>query len=130
MDREQAGKAEKPTLGAKLRNLFSGETERKARIKVERDQSDITFSDSQVAANYDPYFIQNEFETIQTDKVLGKVVKDLDLGKTWAKKSDGKPLDDSQAIALLKKKLDLRPVRNTSAIDIGAKGENAEEAAK
>jgi Mg-chelatase subunit ChlD/uncharacterized protein involved in exopolysaccharide biosynthesis len=121
----------KESVGAKLRSLVTGETERKARIKVERDQSDISFSDPmRSSSSYDPFFVQTEFQTIQSDKVLGKVVKDLDLNRAWAKKSDGKPLNDSEAIALLKKKLDLKPVRNTSAIDIGAKAQNAEEATK
>src|SRR5215813_1391281 len=43
-----------------------------ARIKVERDQSDISFTtDPRLAASaYDPYFIQDEFETIKSERVL------------------------------------------------------------
>ena len=130
MDAAEPAKAEKPTLGAKIRGFFSSETERKARIKIERDQSDISGPDQNAVRSYDPYLVQTEFEAIQSEAVLGKVVKDLDLNRAWAKKSDGKPLGDSQAIALLKKKLDLRPVRNTSFLEIGAKGQNPEEAAK
>src|ERR1044072_2200415 len=58
-----------------------------ARIKVERDQSDIQGLTERVfAGNYDPYFIQTEFEVIQSELILGKVVKDLDLNKEWGKK--------------------------------------------
>src|ERR1700759_813464 len=47
-----------------------------ARIKVERDQSDIqTLAGGQVMGSYDPYFIQTEFEVIQSEVVLGKVVE-------------------------------------------------------
>src|SRR6187401_926405 len=47
----------------------------KCRIKVERDQTDIPFNDPAGSrANYDPYFIQTEFETIQSERVLSNVV--------------------------------------------------------
>src|SRR4051794_14220211 len=58
-----------------------------ARIKVERDQTDIGgFNDRIQSGGYDPYFIQTEFETIQSEKVLGKVIAELDLNKEWGKK--------------------------------------------
>src|SRR5256885_14153500 len=41
------------------------------RIKVEGNQSDVTFSgDPRLGASYDPYFIQTEFETIRSERVL------------------------------------------------------------
>src|SRR5436309_5684011 len=47
-----------------------------ARIKIERDQPDIPgIAGRDPGSNYDPYFIQTEFETIQSEKVLGKVVE-------------------------------------------------------
>src|SRR6266403_814942 len=53
-----------------------------ARIKIERDASDIqAFNDRIQSGQYDPYFIQTEFETIQSEKVLGKVVEALNLNK-------------------------------------------------
>src|SRR2546423_324278 len=46
-----------------------------ARIKIERDVSDIqSMTERPQGAGYDPYFIQTEFETIQSEKVLSKVV--------------------------------------------------------
>src|SRR5881398_1162687 len=58
-----------------------------ARIKVERDQSDITFTDPTMRGfGYDPFFIQTEFETILSERVLGKVVADLHLDTEWGKK--------------------------------------------
>src|SRR5438874_1415762 len=54
-----------------------------ARIKVERDQSDI--SELQAGRGgmgmYDPYFIQTEFEVIQSELILGRAVDELDLNK-------------------------------------------------
>src|SRR2546423_4905328 len=47
-----------------------------ARIKVERDAPDVAgmVSDRNLGGGYDPYFIQTEFEVIQSERVLGKVV--------------------------------------------------------
>src|SRR6185436_16743928 len=51
------------------------------RIKIQHDQTDI----SSLAANYgtggayDPYFIQTEFEVIQSELILGQVIEDLNL---------------------------------------------------
>ena len=80
---------------------------------------------------YDPYFIQTEFELIQSEVILGKVIEDLDLNKEWGKKyANGDRLKTSETIALLKARIDLRPVRNTSLIEIRVFSEKAEEAAK
>src|SRR5215470_18454163 len=58
-----------------------------ARIKIERDQSDITgFTERGAMGAYDPYFIQTEFEVIQSELILGKVIHDLDLNTVWGKK--------------------------------------------
>src|SRR6476646_2490793 len=50
-----------------------------ARIKVERDQSDIScMMDPRMGSmQYDPYFIRNEFETIKSERVLSNVVATL-----------------------------------------------------
>jgi capsular exopolysaccharide synthesis family protein len=103
-----------------------------ARIKIERDQSDIIgMADRGALIGYDPYFVQTEFELIQSEVILGKVIDDLDLNKEWGKKyANGDRLKSSETIALLKQRIDLRPVRNTSLIEIRVFSEKAEEAAK
>src|SRR5215510_15910134 len=103
-----------------------------ARIKVERDRSDIQgIMEPQTMSNYDPYFIQTEFEVIQSEKVLGKVVDDMNLMVEWGKKyAGGERLKRDEAITLLKGRMDLRPVRNTSLIEIRVFSEKPEEAAK
>src|ERR1700674_1536485 len=48
-----------------------------ARIKIEHDNPDIDGLAGRIAmGGYDPYFIQNEFEVIQSEAVLGKVIKE------------------------------------------------------
>src|SRR4051812_35314499 len=49
-----------------------------ARIKVDRDVSNVSFENGRtVNMGVDPYFIQTEFETIQSERVLAKVIQDL-----------------------------------------------------
>jgi len=102
-----------------------------ARIKVERDQSDISFTtDPRVGMQYDPYFIQNEFETIKSERVLTNVVANLNLNEDWGKKyNGGQPLKTHESVARLKSMMDLQPVRNTSFLDIKVYSEKPEEAA-
>ena len=91
------------------------------RIQVEHQ------SDSQ---NYDPYFIQTEFEIIKSDAVLGKVVENLHLAEEWGKRyADGHKLEMQDAIGLLKQSLRLEPVRNTMLLDINFYSEEPAEAA-
>jgi len=101
-----------------------------ARIRVERDQSDISplLSAQQMVSFYDPYFIQTEFEVIQSQAVLDDVIRVLDLNKEWGKKY-GQVLKTDETMELLKRQMDLRPVRNTSIIEIRVYDENADQAA-
>src|SRR5215831_10759569 len=102
-----------------------------ARIRVERDQSDISplLMGQQMSGFYDPYFIQTEFEVIQSQVVLSRVIDALDLNKVWGKKY-GQVLKTDETIELLKRQMDLRPVRNTSIIEIRVYDENPDQAAK
>jgi polysaccharide biosynthesis transport protein len=103
-----------------------------ARIKIERDQSDIAELQGHGAnmSAYDPYFIQTEFEVIQSELILSKVIEALDLNRQWGKKYAGNDLRTSETIGLLKGRIDLRPVRNTSLIEIRVYSEKPKEAAE
>jgi len=104
-----------------------------ARIKVERDVSDISgFTDRQgYNTQYDPYFIQTEFEVIQSEKVLTNVIDMLDLNTVWGRKyQNGEKLKTTEALALLRSRMNLQPVRNTSLIKIAVYSEDPREAAK
>jgi capsular exopolysaccharide synthesis family protein len=102
-----------------------------ARIKVERDQSDVSFTtDPRMTGTYDPYFIQNEFETIKSERVLSNVVATLSLNEEWGKKyNGGQPLKTHESITRIKSMMDLQPVRNTSFLDIRVYSEKPDEAA-
>jgi succinoglycan biosynthesis transport protein ExoP len=105
----------------------------KARIRVERDVTDIPGVDGQrnMAGVYDPYFIQTEFEVIQSERILDKVIDTLNLNEVWQKKYnyDGK-FKTSDSRAALKRMIELRPSRNTSLIDIYVYSDDKNEAAK
>src|SRR5512133_3451739 len=83
-----------------------------ARIKVERDQSDIAgLGGQQYMGTYDPYFIQTEFEVIQSEMILGKVIDDLKLNEKWGTKyGGGERLPTTETMQLLKNRMDLKPV--------------------
>ncbi len=106
----------------------------KARIKVQRDTTDIPTgltSQPYLSGVYDPYFIQTEFEVIQSEKILDPVVELLDLNTRWAKAfhMEGK-LKTTESRKILKSRIELRPERNTSVIDITVYSDNKDEAAK
>ena len=127
----QAQAEQSPTLWEQIRGAVSGKVERTARIKVERDTTDISgLAERMPAGGYDPYFIQTEFEAIRSDPVLSKAAEKLNLDPAWAKKYRGgdKPKAE-ETLRLLKKSLDLRQVQGSSSIDIGAKSDNPEDAA-
>jgi succinoglycan biosynthesis transport protein ExoP len=59
------------------------------------------------------------------------VADKLDLNTEWGKKyNEGQKLRTQETLALLRSRLNLRPVRNTMLIDIQVYGENPAEAAK
>lgn len=102
-----------------------------ARIKVERDQSDIQgFGQQQFNQSFDPYFIQTEFEVIKSELILGKVIEELDLNRKWGAKYNQTQLKTFETMGLLLKSLQLTPVRNTSLIEIKVFSEDKDEAAK
>src|ERR1035438_5812376 len=53
-----------------------------ARIEINPDATDIQpmgGGQAYAGVGYDPYFIQTEFEKMQSEKVLGRVIEALDL---------------------------------------------------
>jgi len=103
-----------------------------ARIKIERDQSDIqALMQAATPLAYDPYFIQTEFEVIQSELILGGVIEALNLQDRWGKTyANGERLTKLEAIHFLKNKMSLHTVRNTSLIEIQVFSENRNEAAE
>lgn len=102
------------------------------RIRVDRDVTDIRgFVDPMANSGYDPYFIQTEFEVMQSELILSNVVQSLNLQVEWGKKyQGGERLKTQEAMGILKSRMDLRPVRNTSLIEIRVFSESGDEASR
>jgi uncharacterized protein involved in exopolysaccharide biosynthesis len=80
--------------------------------------------------SYDPYFIQTEFEVIQSHAVLGRVTEKLSLKEVWGKKyNNGQPLTDDDVERIIKHSLEMHPVRNTKLIEIHVFRDNPSEVA-
>ncbi|HWD93001.1 MAG TPA: polysaccharide biosynthesis tyrosine autokinase [Verrucomicrobiae bacterium] len=102
-----------------------------ARITVEQDHPDISgLGTGPIGNTYDPYFLLTEFQTIQSEAVLSKVVATMNLREKWGKKyNGGQPMSESDVETMIKGRLDLQPVRNTKFIEIKAYSDTAQEAA-
>ena len=81
-----------------------------ARIKIERDAPDISgMMERGGSSPYDPYFMQTEFELIQSELILGKVIEDLDLNTEWGKKyANNEHLKTSETITMLKARMEFQ----------------------
>ncbi len=118
------------SLWDRIRGDTSRDYSSSTRIKIEGDQSDISGSkERNSSAAYDPYFVQIEFELIQSKPMLEKIVKDQKLAETWGREKDGKPLSTDEAVAQLRKHLELKPVANTSLIEIKVRSDDPKQAA-
>src|SRR3989441_8321706 len=105
------------------------------RIAVEKDVSDINpLGFPQNSTQYDPFFIQTEFEKIRSRNVLYKVIDALDLNRKWGTRyNNNAPLKKTETFDILSHKIDVRQTRNTSLIEVrvysDAKENPAQEAA-
>jgi succinoglycan biosynthesis transport protein ExoP len=102
------------------------------RIKVEKDGSDVAGLGQEGfgGGGFDPYWIQDQFETIQSKMILYQVITNLNLNKKWAEKyKEEGEFHTDQTYALLKNRVDVRQSRGTSLIEIRALSEDKSEAA-
>ena len=104
------------------------------RIAIEKEAGDIAPLDGRTTtAGYDPYWIQDQYEKIQSKSVLYPVITntDLMLHQKWAAKyKEESALRLDVAYLILKQKMDVRQSRNTSLIEIRVYSEDKQEAAK
>jgi Mg-chelatase subunit ChlD len=132
IDAAEAKAPEKPSLWGRFREIVGGNIERSARISVQKDAPDIAGIAGGVSYNaFDPYWVQTESEKIQSKAVLEKVVDQLNLNETWGKShGGGDKLQTEETLRLLKKKIEVRSDPKTGLIDIRAKSDSPEEAAR
>lgn len=100
------------------------------RIRVEKDALDVSGigERSQGAGGFDPFWVQDQFETIQSKVILYNVISNLSLTKKWAPKFKETELPLDLTFQLLQNQIDVRQSRNTSLIEIHAFSEDKREA--
>src|SRR5438477_3247654 len=101
------------------------------RIKVEKDSQDVSgIGGERLPAGFDPYWVQDQFETIQSKSILYQVITNLNLNKVWAQKfKEEGELRTEVTYTILKGKIDVRQARNTSVLEIKAFSDDKNEAA-
>lgn len=102
------------------------------RITVDQEHPDIPGVEGGPFGNsYDPYFLQTEFNVIQSHEVLSKVSEIMNLKDVWGKKyNGGSPMSETDVESMIKHSLELQTVRNTKLIEIRAYSDNADDAVK
>ncbi len=88
-------------------------------IRVEKPEGEVSVFQHQTSASFDPYFIQEQFEIIQSKKILKKVIESLDLQKLLQEKLGGFLSLEDTYYYMLKRMLDVKSRPGTSLIDIG-----------
>jgi capsular exopolysaccharide synthesis family protein len=102
-----------------------------AKIRVEKPESEMKLFQAQNNAYYDPYFIQDQFEIIQSEKIINPVIGNLGLNAIL-----GKQLNDGVALPtditykyVIDKMLRVESRRSTSLIEINVYARDAALAA-
>lgn len=64
-----------------------------AKIRVEKPESEVKLFQNQSSSYYDPYFVQDQFEILQSEKILYRVIDNLKLNDVLGRQlNDGQPL--------------------------------------
>jgi len=105
------------------------------RIKVESEGKDIPTMTPGVGnalnSPYDPFFLQTTFEIMQSQVVLSNVVNELNLNAVWGRKYyGGETLKTTETMDVLKRRMDLKTVRNTKLISITVYSDDKNECAQ
>jgi capsular polysaccharide biosynthesis protein len=100
------------------------------KIKVENDSPNLPSATNSPSTAYDPYFIQTEFEIINSQLVLSNVIASLNLNVQWGKKYfNGETLKTTETMEILRGRMSLTPVRNTKLIAITVYSDDKNECA-
>ncbi len=99
------------------------------RIAVEKDAPDVQgIGNQSFYQSFDPYWIETQFQTIQSKSILHQVIENLKLNKVWAEKlKEEGELPTDVTYGLLKRAVDVRQSRNTSLIEIKVFSEDKDE---
>ena len=101
------------------------------RISVQKDAGDIPGMNTvQAYASFDPYWVQTEFEKIESKMILYQVIDNLKLSQAWGEKYKEGELRRDVTYALLKRAVTVNQTRGTSLIEINVESDTPDEASK
>jgi len=101
------------------------------RMAIEKDSGDVGgIGFDRGPSPYDPFWIQTQFEKIQSRLILNQVITNLGLQRTWAEKFKKDELPLEFTYQLLYRQLSVQQSRNTSLIEVSVLSEDPEEAAR
>jgi succinoglycan biosynthesis transport protein ExoP len=101
------------------------------RIKVERERPSVEVFRQEMIRDYDPYFLQTQYEIIQSQKILNPVIERLNLIKIWADRNQPLAIPSMDvAFNRLKGQVGVRRFRDTSLIEITVLDEDPQLAAQ
>ena len=101
------------------------------KVRVEKPEGEVKLFQAQSNAGYDPYFLQDQFKIMQSEKILYPVIDHLNLNARLAA-SRGATAALPSAITfnyLVKEMLRIESQRSSSLIEIGVYGQDAQLAA-
>ncbi|MBA3849898.1 MAG: hypothetical protein C0502_07865 [Opitutus sp.] len=102
-----------------------------SKIRVEKPESEVKLFQNQSSAYYDPYFIQDQFEILQSEKILYRVVDNLKLNDVLGRQlNEGRALPTALTYQYLTRKmLQVESRRATSLIELNVYARDAKLAA-
>jgi len=81
-------------------------------------------------SQHDIYFMQTQFELIQSKDILYQVIEELNLNVEWGRRyGNPVPFETLQTFEILENKMRVEQLRNTDLIEITAYSEDPQEAA-
>jgi len=116
------------TVAGLILLILPSSYEAAVRLKAIKDIPDAGILGSPAA--FDPYWLQDQFEILQSKAILFRVITNLNLTRKWSEKlKKTEPLRIEDAYVQLKKQIDVRQSRSTSLIEIRVRSEDPLEAA-
>ncbi len=101
------------------------------RIKVEQERPTVQVFEQQLVPTYDPYFLQTQYEIIQSQQILQPVITRLKLMKVWEDRHEPLALPEMDlAFRRLKGQVGVRRSRDTSLIEITVMDQDPRQAAE
>ncbi len=102
-----------------------------AKIRVEKPESEVKLFQNQNSSYYDPYFIQDQFEILQSEKILYRVIENLKLNDVIGRQlSDGQSWPSAITYQYLTKKMFTPESRRaTSLIELNVQARDPQLAA-